>query len=163
MEEPPLQKVRHGQPHLVGRGGPRVGFLLPGAIGESDTLTVVGHQARVLEGAAPQIPRQIRDHTSAMAIALHDAHVPPRLPRVPQAVQEVEPLLRAHRLGQGQRPTRHRLPECVHQLPPKDGHHHAGWEEKSMAHRDPLPVRGQPTARHQTVHVEMQTTTVTIP
>ena len=52
MEEPPLQKGRHGQCHLVERGGPRVGFLLPGARGESDTLTVVCHQACVLDGAA---------------------------------------------------------------------------------------------------------------
>jgi hypothetical protein len=29
MEEPPLQKVRHGQRHALGRGGPRVGFLRP--------------------------------------------------------------------------------------------------------------------------------------
>ena len=75
---------------------------------------------------------------------------------MPQAVQEVEPLLRAHRLGQGQRPTRHRLPECVHHLPPKDGHHHAGREEKSLAHRDPLPRWGQPTPCHEAVYVGME-------
>jgi hypothetical protein len=53
MEEPPLQKVRHGQRHPLGRGGPRVGLLLPRARGEGDAGAVVRHQAAVLDRAAP--------------------------------------------------------------------------------------------------------------
>ena len=45
MQQPPLEKVRHGQRHPLGRGGPRVGLLLPRAIGEGDAVAVPRHQA----------------------------------------------------------------------------------------------------------------------
>jgi hypothetical protein len=144
LAEPPLQKVRHGPRHLVGRGGPRVGLRLPRARGAGDAGAVVRHQTAVLEWAAPQRARQRRDHAGPVALALHDPHMPLGLRRMASAVQEVEPRLRAHRLGQGQRATPQGLPERRHPLPPKDGHAHAGREQKPVAHRHPLPRRGQP-------------------
>src|SRR5262249_23437359 len=69
-------------------------------------VAVVRHQAGVLDGTTPQVPRPIRHHTSAMAIALHDPHVPLGLLRVTQALQEIEHLLRAPRRGQSQRTAR---------------------------------------------------------
>src|SRR5262249_51319035 len=40
MEEPPLQKVRHGQRHPLERGRPRFDSLVPCAIGEGDAVAV---------------------------------------------------------------------------------------------------------------------------
>jgi hypothetical protein len=124
MQEPPVQNVRHGPRHPLERGGPRVGRLLPGARGEGDAGAVIGYQPRVLERAAPQGPCEICDDPGPVAIALHDPHMPLRLRRVTQAVQEVDHLLRPHRLRQGEHPTGTGLPDRVHQLPPTDGHHH---------------------------------------
>jgi hypothetical protein len=53
MEEPPLQQGRHGQRHPLGRGGVRIGLLLPRARGEGDAGAVVRHQAAVRDRAAP--------------------------------------------------------------------------------------------------------------
>ena len=156
MEEPPLQKVGHGQGHPLGRGGRRVGLLLPCAIGEGDAVTVIRHQAGVLDRTAPQVARQIRHHTSAMAIALHDPHMPLRLRRVAQAVQEVEPLLRAHRRGQSQRPARQGLPDGRHHLAPKHGHDHPGGQQKPVADGYPRARWGSPTPRDEAVHVRVQ-------
>jgi hypothetical protein len=73
-----------------------------------------------------------------------------------QAVQKVKHLLRAHRLGQGQRTTHKGLPDRRHHLPPKDGHDHPCREQKPVAHGLPVSIRSQPTAGDQTMEMWMQ-------
>jgi hypothetical protein len=117
MQQPALQKVRDGQGHPLKPRARAGSLLLPGARGEGDAVPVPRHKPGILEGAAAQLAGEIRDHPRAVRIALHDPHVPLRLRRVAQAVQEVEHLLRSHRFRQGQRATRQGLPERRHHLP----------------------------------------------
>ena len=101
MPQPALEKVGDGQSHPLGCGLPSVCLLRAQTIAEGDALAVLGHEARVFDRATPEVASQIRHDACTVAIALHDAHVPFRLPRVTQTVQQVEQLLRPHRLRQG--------------------------------------------------------------
>ena len=83
------------------------------------TRAIPGHQARVLEGTTPQGAGQIRYDARPVPIALHALHMPSRRRRVTQAVQELDNLLRPHRLGQGERPTREGLADRRPHLPQK--------------------------------------------
>src|SRR4030095_3733348 len=89
--------------HPVGRGRPGVGLLLPRARGEGDAVAVVRHQAGVLERAAPQVPREIRDHTGSVTIALPHVHMPWGLLRVAEPMEKLEQLLGTPGLWQPQR------------------------------------------------------------
>jgi hypothetical protein len=119
MHQPALEKGRdgHGQP-LEPRTG-AVSLLLTGATGAGDAVSVPRHAPGILAGAAAQRAGEIRDHPGAVRIALHEAHMPLRLPGMPQTRQEVEPLVRTHRLGQRQDSLRHRLAEGGEPLPPE--------------------------------------------
>jgi hypothetical protein len=75
---------------------------------------------------------------------------------VTQAVQEVEELLRSHRLGEAQLATRAGLPDGGEHLAPKYRHHHPCRQQKPMAYGHPLPHWGQPTSGNQAVHVRVQ-------
>jgi len=156
MQQPALKKVRDWQGHPLKPRARAGSLLLPGAIGEGGAVPVPRHKPGILEGAAAQIAGEIRDYPRAVRIALHNPHVPLRLRRVAQAVQEVEHLLRSHRLRQGQRATRQGLPERRHHLPPKDRHDHPCRQEKPIVHRLPVPIWRQATACDQTMHMGMQ-------
>jgi hypothetical protein len=134
-----------------------------GATGEDDTRAIPGHEAGVLDGTAPQIAGQIRHHPGPVGIAFHDAHIPARLRRMAETVEQVEHLLRTQPFRHHQLPARPRTPDRVEHLAPKHRHDHPCRQEKPVAHRHPLPRRGQPTPRDQAVEMRMQTTTLTIP
>ena len=91
-----------------------------------------------------------------MPVALPEVHVPLRLFRMAQPRQEIEERLRPEPLGQGEVCTRPRLTDRRQQLPPEHRHDDPCWEQKPVAHGLPLPVRGAPTAGHETVHMRMQ-------
>src|SRR5262252_9840656 len=93
MQQPALEKVGDGQGHLLEPRTRAISLLMTGATGEGDAGAVVRHQAAILDGTAPEIAGQIRHHPGTVRIALHDPHVPLRLCRVAEAVEEVEPLL----------------------------------------------------------------------
>ena len=77
------------------------------------------------------------------------------LPGMAETPQQVEERLRPHAFGQHQGLPGIRLADGLQHLPPKHCHPHPCWEQKPLADGLPLPVRGQPTARHQTVYVGM--------
>ena len=82
MLEDALQKVSDGQAHLLLRAR---GVCCPGLvvrIPQGDRLSSAGHETRVLERAAPHIPREIRGHPRSVRVTLLDVDVPPRLFRV---------------------------------------------------------------------------------
>ena len=59
MEQPPLEKVRDRQSHLLEPRTRAGSFLMTSATGEGDTRAIPGHEARVLDGTAPQVASQI--------------------------------------------------------------------------------------------------------
>src|SRR5262249_57141777 len=86
MLQPPLEKIGDGQGHPLGGGLPSVCLLRARTIAEGDVLAVPGHETRVFDRATPEVARQICHDACTVAIALHDAHVPLRLPRVAQTI-----------------------------------------------------------------------------
>src|SRR2546429_4284117 len=111
MQQPTLKKVRDWQGHLLEPRLRAVGFLMTGATGEGDAIPVPRHEPGVLEGAAAQIAGEICDHPRSVPVALHNAYVPPALAWMPQAGEQVEPLLRPQHLRQHEGPTPPRLPD----------------------------------------------------
>ena len=89
MEEPPLQKGRHGQRPPWGEGGPRVGLLLPRTRGEGDAVAVVRHEAGVLERATPQIAGRYVT-PGPVGIAFHEVDIPARLRRMAETVEKIK-------------------------------------------------------------------------
>ena len=156
MEEPPLQKGRHGQGHPLGRGRPRLGVLLPGAIGEGDAVTIPGHQTRVFDGATTQIPCQIRDHTGSVPIALPHVHIPRGLLGMAEPMEEIEKLLGTHGLWQPQHVPGKSPPEGAEPLAPQHRHDRACREQKPVAHGLPGSVWSQPPAGDETMEMGMQ-------
>src|SRR5262245_9633761 len=139
-----------------GRGGPRVGLLGAGTAGEGDAVAIVCYQPAVLDGTTTQIAGQIGHYPSPMAVAFHDPHVPLRLPRVAQAVQEVEQLLRTHRLEKGKRPVCQGVADGREHLAPKHRHDDPRREDKGVPDGRPVCRRGPPPTGDQTVDVPME-------
>ena len=127
--------------------GPRRRLRRVRAIGEGDAVPIPCHQPRVLDGTAPQVAGQIRHDARPVTIALHDPHIPPRLRRMTQAVEEVDELLRPHRLGQGQRPRAKVCRIAATIFPRKTAITTRAGQQKAVAHGHPLPRRRQPTRR----------------
>src|SRR5215468_9643475 len=140
MQQPALEKVGDGQGHLLEPRTRAISLLMTGATGEGDAGAVVRHQAAVLEGTAPQIASQIRHHPSPAGIAFHDAHMPARLPRMAETVEQIEYLLRTQPLRHHQLPARPRTPDRVEHLAPKHRHDDPCREQKPMADGLPVPV-----------------------
>src|SRR4030095_12496407 len=113
MQQPALEKVRDGQAHLLEPRTCTVSFLMTGATGEGDTRAIPGHKARVLDGTTPQVASQIRHHPYTVRIALHDAHIPARLPWMAEPVEQVEHLLRTQPLRHHQLSARPRTQDRV--------------------------------------------------
>ena len=153
LEEPPLQKVGHGQGHPLGRGGRRVGSS-PCAIGEGDAVTVMRHQAGVLDRTAPQVApcRKPSPHQRHGDNAL-DPHAASSASGGP-SVQEVEPLLRAHRRGRANAP-RAKVCRMAATIAPKHGHDHRAGN-KNRCGRLPKSPLGFAHPRDEAVHVRVQ-------
>src|SRR5215468_12107182 len=89
MQQPALEKVRHGQRHLLDPRTDAVSLLMTGATGEGDAGAVVRDQAAILDGAAPQIAGQIRHHPGPVGIAFPDVDIPACLRRMAETVEEM--------------------------------------------------------------------------
>src|SRR5262249_31991259 len=131
-------------------------FLMTSATGAGDTRAIPGHEARVLDGTAPQGARQIRPHPPTVRLALHDAHMPARLSWMAETVEPVEHLLRTPPLRPPHLPARPRTPDRVEPLAPQDRHDDPRRQQKPMADSLPGPVWRHATARDQTMPMGMQ-------
>ena len=156
MPQPALEKVRDRQRHLLEPRTRAVSFLMPRATGEGDTRAIPGHEARVLDGTAPQVTSQIRHSPYTVRLALHDAHLSARLPWMAETVEQVEHLLRTQPLRHHQLSARPRTPDRVEPLAPQDRHDDPRRQQKPMADSLPGPVWRHATARDQTMHMGMQ-------